>query len=291
MPLLGAHVSIAGGVDKAPERGRRATCDVIQIFTKSTVRWACRPITAHQSREFAASVRRYGIQLAFAHACYLINLCSPDAGVRRRSRRGLLTELRRAAKLDLPYLVVHPGSHAGLTFREAVRAIVEATAWAAENMAPSQPGGQPLVLFETTAGQGSSFGWRFEHLAELLTRLEGRAPVGVCFDTCHVFAAGYDLRTPEAYAKTMDEFDRTVGLDRIKVVHLNDSLGALGSRRDRHQHIGRGEIGLEGFRAILNDPRLAHLPMVIETPKWRSARADIANLKILRDLVEAGRGL
>jgi len=285
MHLLGAHISIAGGVDRAPERGRRATCDVIQIFTKNNVRWAAGHLSASERSRFFANLDRYGIRLAFAHACYLINLCSAQAAIRRRSRRTLAVELARCSRLHLPYLVLHPGSHGGQGERDGLKWIVEGVARAIENARAATDAPPPMLLFETTAGQGTSLGWRFEHLAELIARLDGIARTGVCFDTCHVFAAGYDLRTREAYERTMGEFDRIVGLREIRVFHLNDSRGELGSRLDRHQHIGRGAIGLDGFRVLLNDSRFADRPMTIETPKGKTPSLDRANLRRLRSLL------
>jgi deoxyribonuclease-4 len=284
MRLLGAHVSIAGGVEKAPERGHELICNTIQIFTKSNVQWAAKPLTARQKADFLSNLDRFGIQMAFAHACYLINLCSADAAIRKRSWRGLATEVERCAFLELPYLVVHPGSHGGQGEQVAIEAIVQGTLWAMEKASRMKAGNLPMLLLETTAGQGNGVGWRLEQLAEILTRLN-TLPVGICLDTCHIFAAGYDLRERDAYERTMADFDRCVGLDRIRVFHLNDSLGELGSRRDRHAHIGRGKIGLEGFRLLLNDPRFADRPMVIETPKGRTASLDVANLRRLRRLI------
>jgi len=293
MPYFGAHISIAGGIERAPERGWRTTCEVIQVFTKSNVRWAAPPLTRRQCENFRAELEKFGIRLAFAHASYLVNLCSPDPAVRRRSRNGLATELRRCKALGLPYLVLHPGSHRGISERRALDWIVEGAAWAMEKVAKGKRAASlPMLLFETTAGQGGGFGWRFEQLAELLERSSAVGPVGVCFDTCHVFAAGYDIASPSGVRRTLAEFDRLVGLGNIKVVHLNDSKTDRGSRVDRHEHIGRGKIGLEGFRALVNEKRFADLPMVIETPKGktpdddiRNLDDDIRNLEILRSLV------
>jgi deoxyribonuclease-4 len=285
MHLLGAHVSIAGGVDKAPERGRRATCHAIQVFTKSNVQWAARAIGTDEQARFLANLARHEIHVAFAHACYLINLCSADGAIRRRSQQALATELSRCSFLRLPCLVLHPGSHGGQGQHEAMKWIVEGALWAADKADYGATGMRPTLLLETTAGQGNSVGWRFEQLAALLAALEKTLPVGVCFDTCHVFAAGYDLRTAETYGRTMEELHRAIGIHRIEAFHLNDSRGGLGSRLDRHEHIGRGRVGLEGFRTLLNDPRFARCPMVIETPKGKNNRLDIANLRRLRSLI------
>ncbi len=190
MPRFGAHVSIAGGIDKAPERGRRAACDVIQIFTKSNVRWAAPPLDTETCIRFSENLRRYGVSLAFAHFSYLINLCSASSQVRRRSREALAVEMNRCAQLGLPYLVVHPGSFGDGSRRQALDQIIHGLTWAADRAATAYPGRLPTVLLETTAGRASEIGGRFEELGELLAAIGGRMEMGVCFDTCHVFAAG-----------------------------------------------------------------------------------------------------
>ncbi|MCX8036213.1 MAG: deoxyribonuclease IV [Candidatus Sumerlaeia bacterium] len=287
VPLFGAHISIAGGVDKAPERGRRATCDVIQIFTKSNVQWAAAQLDSKTCTRFAANLQSYGISLAFAHASYLINLCSSDSNVRRRSREALAIEMSRCAQLGLPYLVMHPGSCGTGSRQQALDHIIRGIKWAVDRSATAYPGRVPTLLLETTAARASEIGGCFAELGELLNGLKGWADTGICFDTCHVFAAGYDLRTAEAYSETMEQFDRAVGCHRIFVFHLNDSAGPLGARSDRHQHIGRGKIGLEGFRAVVNDTRFATCPMIIETPKGKTEALDKSNLRRLRSLIAA----
>ena len=289
MPLLGAHMSIAGGVAKAPERGCQATCDVIQIFTKSNVRWRASPLTAADADAFADALGRSKIHLAFAHSSYLINLCSENPETRRRSRESLADELLRCSLLGLPYLVLHPGAHGGAGETRGIDCIAAQAARALDKAA-SHPR-PPALLFETTSGQGSAIGWRFEHLAGLLERLDASFNVGICFDTCHVFAAGYDLRTRETYEASMAEFDRLVGLERIRAFHLNDSRGALGSRLDRHAHIGKGRLGREAFRLLLADRRFADRPMVLETPKDNWPEMDIRNLRLLRKLLALSTSL
>ena len=286
MPLFGAHMSIAGGIDQAPERGRRTTCDVIQIFTKSNLQWKARPIEESERARFLENLRRFDIHMAFAHAGYLINLCSSDRSTRLRSRRALAVELQRCATLRLPFLVLHPGSHGGRGVKQGMKWIVDGIAWAHDQAGHPDDGPPPVLLLETTANQKNSIGGRFEHLAELLDRLRNVAPAGVCLDTCHIFAAGHDFRTPETYAHTMAELDATVGLEYVRVFHLNDSRGGLGSSLDRHEHIGKGRIGLCGFRLLVNDPRFQNRPMIIETPKCRTEKPDRANLRRLRGLAK-----
>ena len=280
LPRLGAHMSIAGGLEKAVERGRGAGCQTIQIFSKSNNQWAAPPITDEQAQRFKQAARDNGIGPIFAHSAYLINIGSPDKKTHEQSKQALKVEMERAARLGLASLVLHPGAHKETGEQECILRIAETAAWVLENT-PS-----PVrLLYETAAGQGSCVGHRFEHLAELL-RLTGHPDrVGICLDTCHIFAAGYDLRTEAAYAKTMEEFDRVVGLLKIQAVHLNDSKKELGCRVDRHEHIGQGQIGLEGFRCLLNDKRFSGVPMVLETPKDEECTEDKMNLKILRGLL------
>ncbi|MBE9471087.1 MAG: deoxyribonuclease IV, partial [Chloroflexi bacterium] len=213
---------------------------------------------------------------------YLLNLGTPDDTLWKRSRDTLIIELERCQALGVPYLVLHPGSHVG-TGEEAGLARV---AQALGEVHAATPGFRAQILLETTAGQGTNLGYRFEHLGWLLEHTPTGERMGVCLDTCHVFAAGYELRTPEGYAATMETFDRIVGLERLLALHLNDSKGDLGNRKDRHEHIGKGHIGLEGFRHVLNDSRLANLPGLLETPKSDDLHEDRENLVVLRSLVE-----
>lgn len=266
--LLGAHISIAGGVAKSIERGLSIGCTAIQIFTGFNNCWLSKDIPHDEVAAFHQKKSRVGI--IFAHNNYLVNLASPDPEISRKSYRSMLNELQRAAILDLPFLVIHPGSHLGSGEKEGMARIARHLN---DLFAETRESGESRirVLLETTAGQGSNLGYRFEHLAEILSGVQDQDRVGICFDTCHVFAAGYDFRTLQGYERTFEEFDRTIGISRILAFHLNDSKHETGSRKDRHEHIGQGFLGLEAFRLLLNDKRFSHVPMVIETPKGKGS--------------------
>lgn len=284
MLRLGAHESIAGGMHKAFDRARSAGCDAVQIFLKSNRSWAVKPLTEKSIARFKARAEQTGIHPVVGHTSYLLNLASPDDELWSRSRDMLVTELKRCEALDVPYLVLHPGAHVGGGEKAGLARVAQALG----EVHAATPGSRTQILLENTAGQGSSLGYRFEHLGWLLAHTPAGERLGVCLDTCHALAAGYELRTPEGYAATMEAFDGIIGLERLKALHLNDSQGELGSHKDRHEHIGQGHIGLEGFRNVLNDPRLAGLPGLLETPKGKGKdlRQDRKNLKVLRGLVE-----
>ncbi len=279
---LGAHESIAGGLHKAFDRARSAGCEAVQIFVKSNRAWAVKPLTEEDIARFKAKAEETGIHPVVGHTSYLLNLASPKDALWQKSRNTLIIELERCEALDVPYLVLHPGSHVG-TGEEAGLARI---ARGLGEVHAATPGFHTQILLETTAGQGTNLGYKFEHLAWLIEHAPEGERLGVCLDTCHVFAAGYELRTPEGYDATMESFDRIIGLAQLKALHLNDSKEDLGSRRDRHEHIGKGHIGLEGFRHVLNDPHLAGLPGLLETPKGDDLREDRENLAVLRSLVE-----
>lgn len=279
---LGAHMSMAGGFEKAVERGLKAGCDTVQIFTKSNNQWEASPIAEKQADVFKRAVKDSGIGPIFAHTAYLINVGSPDKEIHQRSRGALKVEVERATQLDLSFVVLHPGSHKDTDEESCLKRIAEAVAWVID-----QTRGSPVkVLYEIAAGQGSAVGYRFEHLRTLLDLTDRPNRSGICLDTCHLFAAGYDIRTKGTYEKTFEQFDQTVGLKRIEAIHLNDSKKELGARVDRHEHIGQGQIGVEGFRCLMNDIRLRSIPMVLETPKDEETLAeDVMNLKTLRKLI------
>ncbi|MCS7257582.1 MAG: deoxyribonuclease IV [Thermomicrobium sp.] len=278
---FGAHMSIAGGVDRAIDRAIEIGCEAVQLFTKSSNQWKARPLSPEEIERFKEKAARFSIPVV-AHDSYLINLASPNDALWEKSIAAFREELERCEVLGIPYLVTHPGSYgeAGLEFG------IQRVADALNRLHADLPGYRVMTLLETTAGQGTSLGYRFEQLAAIVERIKEPERVGYCFDTCHVFAAGYELRTPEGYAATMDEFDRILGLDRLFVFHLNDSKRELGSRIDRHEHIGRGKIGLDGFRWLVNDPRFRDHPGLLETEKSPDLHEDVENLRVLRSLVE-----
>ena len=279
---LGSHMSIAGGLDQAPLRGRQAGCDTIQVFTKSNRQWGARPLSDCEVEAFKANLAATGIGPVVAHDCYLLNLAAPRAALWRKSVAAFRVELERAERLGIPYLVTHPGAHLGRGEADGIARVAEAL----NLLHAALPSARVQVLLETTAGQGSSLGYRFEQLAAILAGVERADRLGVCLDTCHVFAAGYDIRSAEGYRRTLRELDACVGLRRLKAIHLNDSVQGLGSRVDRHAHIGVGRLGLEAFQLILNDRRLRRVPMVLETPKDDDfVRADRRNLGRLRRLI------
>ncbi|MBD3335042.1 MAG: deoxyribonuclease IV [Candidatus Eisenbacteria bacterium] len=282
MPPLGAHMSIAGGLHNAIAEGARYRCDAVQLFTKSSNQWAARVLSPEDVDAFKDAADRQRrwlgrLELA-AHDSYLINLASPVPELRDRSRRAFLAELQRCEMLGIPRLVMHPGSHMGAGEGRGLQAIARSLDWVLKRDA----GGTTRILLETTAGQGTSLGYRFEHLAGIISRVKKAHRLGICFDTCHVLAAGYEYRTAEGYAQTIAELERIVGLARLEWFHLNDSKRELGSRVDRHAHIGKGHVGSAAFRRILQDERFGSIPMVLETPK--TDNMDRRNLALLRRL-------
>lgn len=278
--LAGAHMSIAGGIHNAVAEGRRAGCRTIQIFLKNSNQWRGRPLTEDDRRRFREAKAGAGIAPVVAHGSYLINLASPDDDLYEKSLSAFQEELGRANFLGVPCVVLHPGAHTGAGAEFGVRRVA-----AALNRALDEIPGPVTVLLENTAGQGSCLGHRFEQLASILDEVRSPQRVGICLDTCHLFAAGYDIRSEAGYRRTMREFDRLIGTKRIRVFHVNDSKKDLGCRVDRHEHIGRGCIGLGAFRLLVNDRRFTRVPKILETPKGRDLREDRMNLATLRGLV------
>jgi deoxyribonuclease-4 len=278
--LLGAHVSISGGLDKAPERGRNLTCDCMQIFSKNQMQWRAKPLDLGEAERFRESSKTHGITETVIHDSYLINLCSPDKALLKQSREAFLEEMIRAKHLGVRNLIFHPGAHMGSGEAEGLKRIAESMNWA---RAESGSGDVQLVL-EITAGQGSVLGHSFEQLATVIGLLDDQKNAGVCLDTCHAYAAGYDLRTRNGYRQTLGRFDEVLGMDRLRAVHLNDSKAKQGSRLDRHEAIGKGFLGLECFKNIMNDKRLGKIPMVLETPGGEGSYKE--ELKVLRSLAE-----
>jgi len=280
--LLGAHMSIAGGVSKCIDRGISIGCTAIQIFTGFNNRWTSKPIQNNDLLNYQRNRSR--VRIIFAHNNYLINLVSNDPVKLRRSLNSMREELKRAETLKIPFLVIHPGSHMGDGEKSGMQRLAEKL-----NLLFDETKGSGVrVLLETSAGQGTNLGYRFEHLAEIISMINNPERIGICFDTCHVFAAGYDLRSPKLYQNTFARFDRIIGLSNIYAFHLNDSKYPLGSRKDRHEHIGRGFLGLNAFRLLLNDERFVQIPMVLETPKGTDMEEDRRNLVLLRSLIGAG---
>lgn len=277
-------MSIAGGVHNAPWRGKAVGCDTIQIFTKNANQWRAKPFAAKDVDTFQKAREETGIWPIVAHDSYLINIATPDKRLYERSLEAMWEEMQRAEGLGLPYLVMHPGFHMGDGEEEGLYRIAEGI----NLLCQRDTGMRVVILLETTAGQGTNLGYRFEHFAKIMETIQKDERVGVCLDTCHVFAAGYDISTPEGYESTLEEFHRVVGRDRLKVIHLNDSKAACGTRTDRHEHIGQGCLGLGPFQHLLQDPRLAALPFILETPKGKDPRGedwDIVNLRVLRGLL------
>lgn len=282
MAILGAHQSIVGGYDKAVERARRYGCDCLQLFTKNNNQWAAKDITSQQARRFREALDSLGLTHPLAHDSYLINLASPDPPLWRKSVDAFVVELHRAETLGIPFVVTHPGAYTTADEETGLKNVVRAM----DEIHSQSRGLKVRCLLETTAGQGTSLGWRFEQLAAVLDGANDPDRLGFCFDTCHVFAAGYPLAPEKEYRATLATFDRLLGLERIRAFHLNDSRRGLGSRIDRHEHIGRGELGLEPFRLLLTDDRFRDVPMYLETPKGQEDGVDwdVVNLDTLRSL-------
>lgn len=279
--LFGAHESIAGGVDKAIERAQRATCDTIQIFNKSNNQWRAAELKPEVVENYFKLQEETGISVATSHSSYLINIASPDKALRKKSLDALKVEMDRCNLLKIPSLVMHPGSHVGSGEELGLATITEQINVLFDELKDNQC----TLLLETTAGQGSNLGHTFEQLATIIEGVEDSDHIGVCLDTCHVFAAGYPIHETKGFKKTIRDFNQIIGLDRLKIVHVNDSKKPFGSRRDRHEHLGKGCIGEEAFRCLVNDRRLKKIPMILETPKGDDLQEDRENLAYLRGLV------
>ena len=278
--LLGAHMSIGGGVHTAIERGCSIKCTAIQMFVKNNMQWFARPLTREEIRAFLEHQERGALLSIFGHANYLINLAATNPQFHANSIRALSEELIRADQLELPFLVMHPGAHLGAGEEAGLDKIIDSI----NQVFRKIPKLKTKIALETTAGQGSCLGHRFEHIAYIIERVREPERLCVCVDTAHIHAAGYDISSESAARKTFREFDRVIGLERLATIHVNDSKTPRGSRVDRHQHIGKGEIGLGAFRFIMRNRRFRKIPKVLETPKDKEMREDIANLKTLRGL-------
>ena len=284
MAILGAHMSIAGGYYKAVEIAQRCGCDCVQLFTKNSNQWRAKAILDEEADRFRSTLASLAIRHPIAHNSYLINLASPDDVLWRRSIEAFVVELNRAEQLGLAHVVTHPGASLASGEEQGLKRVI-----AAIDLIHAETRGVSVrILLETTAGQGSCLGCRFEHLATILEGVGEPERLGVCVDTCHIFAAGYPLATTRQYRATMKKLATIVGLEQVKAFHLNDSKRELGSRVDRHEHIGKGHLGIEPFRHLLNDVRFQHVPMYLETPKGivDGEELDVVNLRTLRGLID-----
>lgn len=279
---FGTHASASGGVDKALQRAADVGATSCQIFSKNERQWKAKPLDPAVVERFHAERARTGIEQMVVHDSYLINLASPKDDIHEKSMAAFQDELERCDTLAIRYLVTHPGAHTGSGVDEGIRRFGESL----NRLFDQLPQNKAITCLETTAGQGTALGRSFEEIAAIIDLVEDKERVGVCFDTCHAFAAGYDIRTVDGVRSVFDEFDRIIGIDKLKVLHLNDSKQPFGSNKDRHEHIGEGLIGLEAFRGIVNDPRLAGLPAILETEKDDAGENDRRNLATLRGLVE-----
>jgi len=284
--LLGAHMSIAGGVSNSIKHGINTGCTTIQIFTRSNNRWVSKPIDSKEIEKFLADKNKAKINPVISHTAYLINLATPKEDFHKKSLLAMLDEIHRAEQLNLPDVVIHPGSPLDQPPEYGMKKIIDSL----NRLIDETPDAKSRIALELTAGQGSQLGYTFEQIVEMIDGVENRKRLSVCLDTCHIFAAGYDLRTREAYEKTISKFDEVIGLKYLKVIHLNDSRKELGSRVDRHTHIGEGEIGKDAFRFIMQDKRFDNIPKILETPKdQEDYKSDLKNLAILRKLREQTR--
>ncbi len=277
MGLLGAHVSIAGGVENAPDRGYALKCETIQIFTKNQRQWIAKELSEESIKAFKEKLKQYNLQKPVVHDSYLINLASANDETYEKSKEAFIDEALRAYQLGIPYLVFHPGSNPDT--EEGIKRISEVL-----NITISKVK-DVILLIEITAGQGNAVGRRFEEIAKIIEQVEDKARIGVCFDTAHAFESGYDIRDEESYNKTFETFDKIIGLQYLMCFHLNDSKTPLGSNVDRHEHIGKGEIGLKAFELLVNDPRFKEHPMILETPGAEEFYEE--NLKVLRKLLKS----
>jgi deoxyribonuclease-4 len=283
--LLGAHMSIAGGVHTAVERGNRIGCTAIQMFVKNTNQWKGKPLANQDISTYKDLLLKSSIGPVVVHDTYLINLCAKDKTILRKSRAALKDELDRCEALGVPYLNFHPGAHMGRGEHDGIKLVAESL-----NIIHDQTRNHRVKsVVETTAGQGTSLGYRFEQIKCIIDGVEDRRRMAVCVDTCHVYAAGYDIATEEGYEKTFEEFDAIIGLGQLVAFHVNDSKREFGSRVDRHEHIGKGRIGLTGFTLLMNDERFRDVPKILETDKGPEMKEDIENMSVLKSLVRMNK--
>ncbi len=281
MDYLGAHMSISGGIHLAPGRGSAAGCGVIQVFTQNSNQWRGKMPTDSDVARFREEWCQAGLHDVISHDIYLVNLGSAPGETREKSLAAFREEMERCSRLGITRIVMHPGSHLGDGEERGIARIVEAF----DLLFPAVPEFAGKILLETTAGQGTNLGYTFQHLRAIMDGSAFPDRFGVCLDTCHVFAAGYDITTEEGYRSLFDEFDRIIGLEKLHCFHVNDSKKGLGCRVDRHDHIGQGSMGLGGFRSLMNDSRFTDIPKILETPKGDNDEMDAVNLGLLRGLV------
>lgn len=280
--LLGAHVFVNGGVDSAIDTAEELHFTAIQIFTKNNNRWFQKDLTEKEINAFKKKQSKSNIKVVVSHDSYLINLCAKDPENLEKSRKSFLDELKRCEQLDIPYLNFHPGSHGGQGEEEGLKIIVESL-----NIVHEQTKGYRVKsMLEATAGQGAALGYRFEQLKKIIDMVDEKERMCVCLDTAHIWAAGYNIKEQKEYKKVIKEFDDIIGLDLLKCIHMNDSKKELGSRVDRHDHIGKGFIGIEGFTNIMNDKKLEKVPKILETPKGKEQKEDLENIEVLLGLVK-----
>jgi deoxyribonuclease-4 len=283
--LLGAHMSIRGGVHTAFERGTSIGCTTMQVFTKNNNQWKSRPLTGEDIQNYKMAEAKARITPIFAHAAYLINLCATNPTILVNSRTAMIDELNRCERLGIRGLIFHPGSHVGAGEKEGIKQISESI-----NIVHAKTKNfRVLTALETTAGQGSALGYRFEQLRQIIDLVQEKERMTVCLDTCHLFAAGHNIRTEPGWEDTMKQFDELIGLKYIIAIHLNDSKRELASRVDRHEHIGKGQIGKRGFQLVMNDPRVRHIPKILETPKSEDMHEDVENMKLLISMTKRRR--
>lgn len=275
--IIGAHTSISGGVSTSLDRAQKLHFTALQIFTKNNNQWDAKPLSDEEIERFKTKLAESDIKFVQAHNSYLINLCAKNRSLLKKSRKSFIEELERCDQLGIPYLNFHPGAHGGQGEEEGLKIIAESINIALEKTQNLHVS----TMLENTAGQGTSLGYRFEHLRDIIDRVDQAHRLSVCLDTAHIFAAGYDIRSPKSYKQVMRGFDEIIGLDLLKAFHINDSKKGLGSRIDRHEHIGKGFIGEGGFRNIMRDRRMRKVPKILETPKGKRQLEDLENIRVL----------
>lgn len=284
--LIGAHMSVAGGLYRAFERADRVGCTALQIFTKNSNQWNDPLLTSDDIANYRDAENKSNVRIVVSHDSYLINLCGATHELLEKSRRAFISEIERCRLLGISFVVFHPGAHTTQDRRSALKLVSESLNYAHEATTDAKV----VTLVETTAGQGTNVGSSFAEIAEIISGVKNQDRVGVCIDTCHIFAAGYDIRTSQGYGATMDEFEKLIGFDMLHAIHFNDAKKPLGSHVDRHEHIGQGEIGKEAFGFFINDERLESVPKILETPKGEDGyQMDLENLTLLRSLLKGKR--